>query len=116
MTQANESLNLTASQHIQAIYKHARHEFFDYALVNETLVSATMAQKYAEKQQSQIVVDADRIEAMGVKPVLGEYLAEELDPNEGLIARHETHHVAHDLLRIMLEYRATMPLAANHHA
>jgi uncharacterized cofD-like protein len=116
MTQANESLNLTASQHIQAIYKHARHQFFDYALVNETLVSATMAQKYAEKQQSQIVVDADRIEAMGVKPVLGEYLAEELDPNEGLIARHETHHVAHDLLRIMLEYRATMPLAANHHA
>src|SRR5271165_3695278 len=36
MTQANESLNLTASQHILAIYKHARHEFFDYALVNQT--------------------------------------------------------------------------------
>ena len=26
MTQANESLNLTASQHILAIYKHARHD------------------------------------------------------------------------------------------
>jgi uncharacterized cofD-like protein len=105
MTQANESLNLTASQHIQALYKHARHEFFDYALVNETPASATMSKKYAEKQQSQIVVDAEAIEALGVKPILGDYLAEELDPNEGLIARHETHHVAHDLLQLMLESR-----------
>jgi uncharacterized cofD-like protein len=103
MTQANESLDLTASQHIQAIYKHARHEFFDFALVNETPVSDTMHKKYEEKQQSQIVVDAEGIAALGVKPILGDYLAEELDPNEGLIARHETHHVAHDLLRLMME-------------
>jgi uncharacterized cofD-like protein len=103
MTQANESLSLTASQHIVALYKHARHEFFDYALVNQTPASPTMAKKYAEKQQSQIVVDVDCIEALGVKPILGDYLAEEMDPNEGLIARHETHHVAHDLLRLMLD-------------
>lgn len=103
MTQANESLNLTASQHIQAIYTHARHQFFDFALVNQTPASKTMVKKYAEKHQSQIVVDADRIEALGVKPVLGDYLGEEVHPVEGLIARHETHHVAHDLLRLMLE-------------
>jgi len=102
MTQANESLDLSASEHIRAIYKHARHEFFDYALVNQTPASPTMAKKYAEKQQSQIVADADKIEALGVKPILGDYLAEELDPNEGFIARHETHHVAHDLLQLML--------------
>ena len=102
MTQANESLDLSASEHIRAIYKHARHEFFDYALVNQTPASPTMVKKYAEKQQSQIVVDAGNIEALGVKPILGDYLAEELDPNEGLIARHETHHVAHDLLQLML--------------
>lgn len=111
MTQANESLGLTASQHIQAIYKHARHEFFDYALVNETTASPTLMKKYVEKQQSQIVVDADRIEALGVKPILGDYLTEEMDANEGLIARHETHHVAHDLLRLMLETRES-PLVA----
>jgi uncharacterized cofD-like protein len=112
MTQANESLNLTASQHIVALYKHARHEFFDYALVNETPASPTMATKYAEKQQSPIVVDADRIEALGVKPILGDYLAEEMDSNEGLIARHETHHVAHDLLRLMIETAEPAELAA----
>ena len=112
MTQANESLGLTASQHIQALYKHARHEFFDYALVNRTPASATMAKKYEEKQQSEIVVDVDRIEALGVKPILGDYLAEEIDPNEGLIARHETHHVAHDLLRLMLDVREPVAVVA----
>jgi uncharacterized cofD-like protein len=113
MTQANESLNLTASEHIAAIYRHARHEFFDYALVNQTAASPTLAKKYAEQQQSQIVVDADRIEAMGVKPILGDYLTEEIDPNEGLIARHETYHVAHDLLRLMVETPETPVVAAN---
>lgn len=105
MTQANESLNLTASQHILAIYKHARHEFFDYALVNQTPASSTLIKKYEEKQQSQIVVDADAIDALGVKPVLGDYLTEENDPHEGLIARHETHHVALDLLQLMRDCR-----------
>jgi len=114
MTQANESLNLTASQHIQAIYKHAHHEFFDYAMVNQTPASPSLVAKYAEKQQSQIVVDADRIEALGVKPILGDYLTEAIDPREGLIARHETHHVAHDLLRLMLGARETPVVAANH--
>jgi uncharacterized cofD-like protein len=116
MTQANESLNLTASQHIVALYKHARHEFFDYALVNQTPASPTMAKKYAEKQQSQIVVDVDCIEALGVKPILGDYLAEEMDPNEGLIARHETHHVAHDLLRLMLDIGQPEELTSKHQA
>ena len=112
MTQANESLGLTASQHIVALYKHARDEFFDYALVNQTPASPTLVKKYAEKQQSQIAVDADRIEALGVKPILGDYLTEEIDSTGGLIARHETHHVAHDLLRLMLEGRETTVAAA----
>ena len=73
MTQANESLDLSASDHIRALYKHARHEFFDYALVNRTPASPELSAKYAEKRQSQIEPDVDQIEALGVKPVLGEY-------------------------------------------
>jgi len=105
MTQANESLDLSASDHIRALYKHARHKFFDYALVNRTPASPQLAEKYAEKRQSQIEADVDQIEALGVKPVLGEYLTEEVHPTEGLIARHQTHRVAQDLLRLMMELR-----------
>ena len=105
MTQANESLGLTASDHIRALYKHARHQFFDYALVNRTPASPALALKYAEKLQSQIEADVDQIAALGVKPILGEYLLEAVDPKEGLIARHNTRQVAHDLLRLMMELR-----------
>ena len=111
MTQANESLGLTASDHIRALYKHARHEFFDYALVNQTQASPALALKYAEQQQSQIEADVDQIEALGVKTILGDYLTEELHPKEGPVARHDTHHVAHELLRLMME-RHESPVAA----
>ncbi len=107
MTQANESLGLTASDHIRALYKHARHQFFDHALVNRTPASPELVLKYAEKQQSQIEVDVDGIEALGLKPILGDYLLEAIDPKEGLIARHDTHQVAHDLLRLMMELRGS---------
>ena len=110
MTQANESLGLTASDHIRALYKHARRQFFDYALVNRTPASPELARKYAEKGQSQIEADVAAIAALGVRPVLGEYLIEEVHPAEGLIARHETHRVAQDLLRLMMEVRE--PVAA----
>lgn len=106
MTQANESLDLTASDHIRALYKHARHQFFDYALVNRTPASPELATKYAEKRQSQIEPDVEQINALGVKPVLGEYMTEEVHPVEGLIARHDTHRVAQDLLRLMVQHRA----------
>jgi uncharacterized cofD-like protein len=106
MTQANESLDLTASDHIRALYKHARQEFFDYALVNRTPASPALANKYAEKRQSQIESDVEQINALGVTPVLGEYITEEVHPVEGLIARHDTYRVAQDLLHLMAEHRA----------
>jgi uncharacterized cofD-like protein len=112
MTQANESLGLTASDHIRALYKHARHSFFDFALINGTAASAGLASKYAEQQQSQIQADVEQVEALGVKPVLGPYLMEELR-RDGLVARHDTHAVATDLLRLMMDGHES-PVAALH--
>ncbi len=48
MTQANESLDLTASQHIERIYEHARQPIFDYALINTSPVSDSIRQRYAQ--------------------------------------------------------------------
>src|SRR6266513_1164445 len=47
MTQANESLGLTASDHIQALNRHAQKQIFDYALLNRTPASGEMKAKYA---------------------------------------------------------------------
>src|SRR5438445_7107867 len=47
MTQANESLGLTAADHIRALNRHAQSErLFDYALINRTPVSEELRAKY----------------------------------------------------------------------
>lgn len=97
MTQANESLGLTASDHIRALNNHAGVQLFDYALINQTEASPEMKAKYALEAASQIVVDLEAIEAMGVCPVLGDYL------DEGAVARHATNRVAHDLMALMAQ-------------
>lgn len=97
MTQVNESLGLSASEHIQALNHHAGVQLFDYALINRKAASSEMKAKYALQEASQIVVDLEAIEAIGVCPVLGEYL------EEGEVARHATDRVAHDLMALMAQ-------------
>jgi uncharacterized cofD-like protein len=94
MTQANESLGLTAADHIRALNRHARQQIFDYALINRTAVSAELKAKYELEGACQIVADLDEIEALGVIPVLGDYL------EEAGVARHNTERVARDLLQL----------------
>jgi len=66
MTQANESLGRTAADHIHALYDHAGCRIFDYALINQLPASPELKAKYALEGASQITVDLEAIEAMGV--------------------------------------------------
>ncbi len=94
MTEANESLHMSASDHIHAIYRHARHNIFDYALVNATPVSPEMLEKYSHEEAEQVEVSASAIEALGVKCITGDFL-EERD-----YVRHATEHLCKELLSL----------------
>lgn len=94
MTQANESLDRTAADHIRALDEHAGGRIFDYALINRTPASPELKAQYALEGAAQIEVDLEAIEAMGVCPVLGDYLRE-----DG-VARHATEQVALDVLQL----------------
>src|ERR1700688_4319086 len=94
MTQANKSLGLTAADHIRALNSHAQKQIFDFALINRTPVSDDLKSKYASEDACQIVNDLDALEALGVVPVLGDYL------DEGGVARHNTARVAQDLMSL----------------
>lgn len=96
MTQANESLNLTASQHIERIYGHTRWPIFDYALVNTAPVSRELLERYAKEGAVPIEADIDRIEALGVRCVTGSFAA------EGGVLRHAAEPVTQELLRLGL--------------
>jgi len=94
MTQANESLGLTAADHIHALNRHAQAQLFDYALINRMPASEDLKAKYALEGAAQIVADLETIEQLGCCPVLGDYL------EEAGVARHATDVVARDLLEI----------------
>jgi hypothetical protein len=57
-----------------------------------------MKAKYALEGACQIVNDLDAIEALGVIPVLGDYL------EEAGVARHNTSRVARDLMHLASEH------------
>lgn len=100
MTQANESVNLSASQHIEKIYEHAGGAIFDYALVNTANVPAAASERYAAEGAEQIVADVEQVERLGVRCITGDFLyAEE-------VVRHNYERVADVLLELGLKYRS----------
>ena len=110
MTQANESLGLSAADHICALNHHAQVErIFDYALINRTPVPIELKAKYALEGATQIVADLEAIEALGVCPVLGDYL------EEGDVARHATDKVSRDLLELASQAPPARDRTGSHH-
>jgi uncharacterized cofD-like protein len=100
MTQANESLGLTASQHIEKILHHAvgaHSPIFDYALINTGPISAMRLEKYAREGQEPIEADLERVRALGVEPLTGNFV------HEGDLLRHDYDQVAERLLTLGLE-------------
>ncbi len=94
MTQANESLNLTASQHIERIYEHTHAPIFDYALVNTAAFSAETKARYAAEGAAPIEADIERIEALGVHVIPGNFASEES------VVRHNSERVTNALLTL----------------
>ncbi len=94
MTQANESLNLTASEHIERIYEHTRKQIFDYAIVNTGQFSPETVARYAAEGATPIVADIKRIEALGVRCVAGNFASEDN------VVRHTASRVADAVLEL----------------
>jgi uncharacterized cofD-like protein len=98
MTQANESLDLTASQHIEKILQHCdvdRHtKIFDYALINTAPISPTLLERYAREGQLPTEPDLDRIRDLGVEPIAGNFV------HEGDLLRHDPDRVTEALMHL----------------
>jgi uncharacterized cofD-like protein len=100
MTQANESLGLTASHHIEKILNHGRmttgSKLFDYAIINTAPIRPATLEQYAREGQSPIEPDLDRIRALGVEPITGNFV------HEGDVLRHSYDLVAETVLNLAL--------------
>lgn len=96
MTQANESLHLTASQHIERIYDHMQQPIFDYALVNTAPVAEATQARYAAQGAEVILADIEKIEALNIRCITGNFA------DTGDVVRHASERVAEALLQIPL--------------
>jgi uncharacterized cofD-like protein len=98
MTQANESLGLTASQHIEKIQNHCGggQRIFDYALINTAPILPATLEQYARFDQLPIEADLDRIRALGVEPITGNFV------HEGEVLRHNYDRLAETVLQLAL--------------
>ena len=78
MTQAGETDNFSAYDHLKAIITHCGKNFIDYILVNTTEIPAEVKLKYKYKDSSSPVYINDeeikKIEDMGTKVIPGDFV------------------------------------------
>jgi len=115
MTQANESLGLTHSQHIEKILQHcvaqsaseakgsSLPKLFDFALINTAPISSELLDRYAREGQEPIEADLDCIRALGVEPISGSFV------HEGDVLRHDYDRVAEVLLQLAYQRNSFTP-------
>ncbi|HEX8711265.1 MAG TPA: gluconeogenesis factor YvcK family protein [Terracidiphilus sp.] len=94
MTQSNESLGLSASEHIERIYDHTRAPIFDCALINTAPFSADTLARYAAEHAEPIAADIERVQALGVRVITGDFASEEN------VVRHAAERVTETLLNL----------------
>ena len=96
MWQPGETVNFTASDHIEAILRHSTKGLLDVVVVNKDRISEALKRKYARQTASPVEIDTERLRAMGLRVVSAHLL-------------EQTKKVRHDpdaLARVVLELAA----------
>ncbi|MGM7634477.1 gluconeogenesis factor YvcK family protein [Bacillus sp. Hm123] len=98
MTQAGETLDFTASDHVKAIYDHMACAFIDTILVNNEPIPTQIQEKYKEELAKPVVYDIDLLKSLGLNVIFDDIVTRE----KGMI-RHDTNKVADILSNLIKE-------------
>jgi uncharacterized cofD-like protein len=83
MWQPGETIGFRASDHVEAIHRHAGLELLNVVAINTRPITAKQRRKYAAEQVQSVVNDVDRLAAMGLQVVAEDLLG------DGDIVRHD---------------------------
>ena len=83
MWQPGETIGFRASDHVEAIHRHAGMRLIDVAVVNTRAISARQRRKYAAQNVRSVLNDVDRLAEMGLQVVATDLL------DSGDIVRHD---------------------------
>lgn len=98
MTQAGETLNYSASDHVRALYDHMKCSFIDTIVVNSENIPSHILSKYSEELAKPVHFDFNHLYEMGLQVVQGEIMS----LKNGVI-RHDTVEVSKILYSILME-------------
>jgi uncharacterized cofD-like protein len=89
MTQAGETMNYSASDHIKALYNHMPCPFIDFIIVNDAEIPEEIQKKYEVEQAEPVFYDAHALKDLGVTVIHDQIV----DYDDGVI-RHDTKKVS----------------------
>lgn len=89
MTQLGETINYTASQHIEAIHVHVGEPFIESILINEKELPSSIYEHYREENAEPVKFDFENIEKMGIK-----IIKKEIARIHNGVVRHDANNLA----------------------
>ncbi|MDK2824784.1 MAG: hypothetical protein PWQ67_361 [Clostridia bacterium] len=100
MTQPGETLNYSAGQHLEAIYKHGGYGLVDYIVVNDQPISdKELLEKYFIDGAEQVEIDFENLTKLGVKVVARPIL------DERKLVRHNSQALASVIIKLILSQK-----------
>lgn len=100
MTQAGETLNYTASDHVNALYRHMNTSFLDMILVNDEGIPEKIKEKYAKELAQSVDYDIQRLSELGLEIIHGNIISYEDE-----VIRHDTTKVASIIYNLVASTR-----------
>lgn len=95
MTQEGETEDMTAADHVQALLEHGAPGMVELCLCNNAPVPRELLERYRVEHAGQILVDARRLEALGVEVVETPLTSESQE-----FARHDAQRLAEAILTL----------------
>jgi uncharacterized cofD-like protein len=96
MTQAGETLNFTASDHVKALYDHMNCQFIDTILVNDEEIPESIKDMYAKELAKPVDYDLQKLNDLGL-----EIIHDKIISYDDKVIRHDTKKVASLLYKLI---------------
>jgi uncharacterized cofD-like protein len=97
MWQPGETINFSASAHVQAIHAHAKNNLIDCVVLNSAPISPALRRKYARAEVKPVENDVENLNKLGVKVVTADLVS------DSAIGQHRIRHDPAALARVVVD-------------
>lgn len=97
MWQPGETINFSASAHVEAIDAHARNHLIDCVVLNSAPISPALRRKYARAHVKPVENDVENLNRLGVKVVTADLVS------DSAVGQHKIRHDPAALARVVVD-------------